>query len=138
MNAILRAGAIIRHELKELKSNSIFDQRVLSFLEQKTSARDVVTAINVLLNEADQEPIFEVTYRDILVACEVLRLKEDPLYSARLLKCKSGLTIEKYVPEEKLKRMIMRRIKEHVDVEIPEDLTIEQLKELEEKVMKAR
>lgn len=34
--------------------------------------------------------------------------------------------------------MIMRRIKEHVDVEIPEDLTIEQLKELEEKVMKAR
>lgn len=136
MEAILRAGAIIRQELREIKSDSFFDQRVFSFLEQKTRARDVITAINVLLNEADQEPIFEVTYRDILVACEVLRLKEDPLYSARLLKCKSGLTIEKYVPEEKLRRMIMLRIKEHVDVEIPEDLTIEQLRELEEEVMK--
>jgi hypothetical protein len=138
MEAILRAGAIIRHELRELKSDSIFDQRVFSFLEQKTSARDVITAINILLREANQEPVFEVTYRDILVACDVLRLKEDPLYSARLIRCKDGLAIEKYVPEEKLKRMIMQRIKEHVDVEIPEDLTIEQLKELEEKVMKGR
>jgi len=34
--------------------------------------------------------------------------------------------------------MIMRRIKEHVDIEIPEDLTLEQLRELEEEVMKTQ
>jgi len=134
MEAILRAGAIIRQELREIKSDSLFDQRVFSFLEQKTRAKDVITAINVLLREEGQEPVFEVTYGDILVACEVLRMRQDPLYSARLLRCKSGLTIEKYVPEEKLRRMIMRRIKEHVGVDIPEDLTVEQLRELEEEL----
>jgi len=32
--------------------------------------------------------------------------------------------------------MIMRRIKEHVGVDIPEDLTVEQLRELEEELTK--
>jgi len=34
--------------------------------------------------------------------------------------------------------MIIRRIKEHVGIEIPEDLTLEQLRELEEEVMKTQ
>ncbi|HOK84691.1 MAG TPA: hypothetical protein PLP64_10785 [Pseudothermotoga sp.] len=122
-----------------------FSQHINRFFEEKTQAKDVISAINVLLGEAGQEPVNEVPIRVIFEAAEVLRInKSDPLFSARLVHTANGIQKEIYVPAEKVKRKLIEQLREDFEEKIEkieaksslENLSIKQLIELREKLSK--
>lgn len=162
-NVILGALAGLRIELQELVGyrqreyahemisgfipfgqhiNRFFED-INRFFEEKTQAKDVISAINVLLGEAGQEPVNEVPIRVIFEAAEVLRInKSDPLFSARLVHTANGIQKEIYVPAEKVKRKLIEQLREDFEEKIEkieaksslENLSIKQLIELREKL----
>ncbi len=139
----------IRKEREQINAYVGLDKQLTEFLKQKTSAKDVITAINVLLQNANQSPVNEVTLCTILDAAEVIRInKSDSLFNARLVHSANGIIVERYVPAEKFKKHIIDRIRERFDGDeirnaekrlgSLDSLSIQQLRELKERLLEKK